>query len=164
MMNRTVRNTVCDVNVRTFSNGGSGTPVSGYMPRGYNCGFIYDGGSPRTIAHELGHGIAGLEHPFENSNASGKTANLMDYATGEQLWHFQWDQIQDPGRVWMKWNKDEEEGEILKINIINNDDLKKFYLIVGELKHTSFFKIIYNILEKLTLIMMFAISKLPFKI
>ena len=90
---------------------GSGTLVSGYMPRGYNCGFIYDGGSERTIAHELGHGIAGLEHVFENSNNSGKTANLMDYANGEELWHFQWDQIQDPSRVWMKWNKAEEEGE-----------------------------------------------------
>ena len=93
---------------------GSGTPVSGYMPRGYNCGFIYDGGSPRTIAHELGHGIAGLEHVFSDSKASGKTANLMDYATGEQLWHFQWDQIQDPGRVWMKWNKDESESEMVE--------------------------------------------------
>ncbi len=96
---------------------GSGTPVSGYMPRGYNCGFIYDGGSPRTIAHELGHGIAGLEHVFENSNASGKTANLMDYSipeTATELWHFQWDQIQDPSRVWMKWNKDESEGENVK--------------------------------------------------
>ena len=90
---------------------GSGTPVSGYMPRGYNAGFIYDGGSPHTIAHELGHGVAGLEHVFENSNNSGKTANLMDYSTGEALWHFQWDQIQDPSRVWMKWNKDESEGE-----------------------------------------------------
>ena len=90
---------------------GSGTPVSGYMPRGYNAGFIYDGGSPHTIAHELGHGIAGLEHVFENSNNSGKTANLMDYASGEELWHFQWDQIQDPSRVWMKWSKDESEGE-----------------------------------------------------
>ncbi len=90
---------------------GSGTPVSGYMPRGYNCGFIYDGGSERTIAHELGHGIGNLEHVFENSNNSGKTANLMDYANGEELWHFQWDQIQDPSRVWMKWNKDESEGE-----------------------------------------------------
>ena len=90
---------------------GNGTPVSGYMPRGYNAGFIYDGGSEHTIAHELGHGIAGLEHVFENSNASGKTANLMDYANGEELWHFQWDQIQDPSRVWMKWNKEEEEGE-----------------------------------------------------
>ena len=91
---------------------GNGTLVSGYMPRGYNAGFIYDGGSPHTIAHELGHGVAGLEHVFENSSISGKTANLMDYASGEELWHFQWDQIQDPGRVWMKWNKDEGEGEL----------------------------------------------------
>ena len=94
---------------------GNGTPVSGYMPRGYNCGFIYDGGSERTIAHELGHGIAGLEHVFENSNNSGKTNNLMDYSipeTATELWHFQWDQIQDPSRVWMKWNKAEEEGEL----------------------------------------------------
>ena len=91
---------------------GSGTLVSGYMPRGYNCGFIYDGGSERTIAHELGHGIAGLEHVFENSNNSGKTNNLMDYSTGDELWHFQCDQIQDPSRVWMKWNKAEGEGEL----------------------------------------------------
>ncbi|MBR4266103.1 MAG: hypothetical protein IKQ46_08630, partial [Bacteroidales bacterium] len=61
--------------------------------------------------HELGHGIAGLEHVFENSKSSGKTKNLMDYASGEELWHFQWDEIQDPSRVWMKWNKDESEGE-----------------------------------------------------
>ncbi|MBP5366986.1 MAG: hypothetical protein J6Z01_00905 [Bacteroidales bacterium] len=99
-----------------------GTSVSGYMPRGYNAGFIYDGGSERTIAHELGHGVAGLEHVFENSSNSGKTKNLMDYASGEELWHFQWDQIQDPSRVWMKWNKDEGEGEILKININDKDD------------------------------------------
>ncbi len=90
---------------------GNGTLVSGYMPRGYNCGFIYDGGSEHTVAHELGHGIAGLEHVFENSNNSGKTANLMDYSSGEELWHLQWDAIQDPSRVWMKWNKDESEGE-----------------------------------------------------
>ena len=87
------------------------TPVSGYMPRGYNAGFIYDGGSPHTIAHELGHGIAGLEHVFENSSSCGKTKNLMDYSAGDELCHFQWDEIQDPSRVWMKWNKDESEGE-----------------------------------------------------
>ncbi len=106
---------------------GSGTPVSGYMPRGYNAGFIYDGGSPHTIAHELGHGIAGLEHVFENSTNSGKTANLMDYANGEELWHFQWDQIQDPSRVWMKWNKDESEGE----NIIIPGDFITIFNVFG---------------------------------
>ncbi|MBR4264866.1 MAG: hypothetical protein IKQ46_02300 [Bacteroidales bacterium] len=30
------------------------TLVSGYMPRGYNAGFIYDGGSPHTNAHKIG--------------------------------------------------------------------------------------------------------------
>ncbi|MBP5369522.1 MAG: hypothetical protein J6Z01_13835, partial [Bacteroidales bacterium] len=116
---------------------GSGTLVSGYMPRGYNCGFIYDGGSERTIAHELGHGIAGLEHVFENSNNSGKTANLMDYAEGEELWHFQWDQIQDPSRVWMKWNKAEEEGENKTISpfefIISGDGIKNDEGLEGQL-------------------------------
>ena len=118
---------------------GSGTPVSGYMPRGYNAGFIYDGGSPHTIAHELGHGIAGLEHVFENSNASGKTANLMDYATGEQLWHFQWDQIQDPSRVWMKWNKDEEEGEM-----VNGVPITEWVLIIYSPWVSGEFKQAYN--------------------
>ena len=97
--------------------------VAGYNPLGYNFGFIYYGAGNHTIAHELGHGIAGLEHVFENSNNSGKTANLMDYANGEELWHFQWDQIQDPSRVWMKWNKDEGEGENVEF------DFQNFYSI-----------------------------------
>ncbi|MBR6178475.1 MAG: hypothetical protein IKQ70_11445, partial [Bacteroidales bacterium] len=132
---------------------GSGTPVSGYMPRGYNAGFIYDGGSPHTIAHELGHGIAGLEHVFENSNNSGKTANLMDYANGEELWHFQWDQIQDPSRVWMKWNKAEEEGEnktispfefIISGNGIKNDEGLEGQLYQCDDKNKAFFYTYYD--------------------
>ncbi|MDD6002419.1 MAG: hypothetical protein PUC50_09570, partial [Bacteroidales bacterium] len=91
-----------------------GTSVSGYMPRGYNAGFIYDRGSLHTVAHELGHGIGNLEHAFANSSSSGSTKNLMDYSSGDELWHFQWDQIQDPNRVWMKWNKDEGEGELIQ--------------------------------------------------
>ncbi|MBR2888090.1 MAG: hypothetical protein IKB95_07670 [Bacteroidales bacterium] len=37
-----------------------------------------------SLAHELGHGIAGLEHPFPESQVSGSTQNLMDYRDGEE--------------------------------------------------------------------------------
>ena len=127
---------------------GSGTSVSGYMPRGYNAGFIYDGGSERTIAHELGHGVAGLEHVFENSSNSGKTANLMDYASGEELWHFQWDQIQDPSRVWMKWNKAESEGESIITGSFSKVFSEKYYRYLNEMLQSPIFKSIYNYLDK----------------
>ena len=125
-----------------------GTAVAGYMPRGYNAGFIYDGGSERTISHEIGHGAFNLEHAFENSTNSGKTDNLMDYSEGVSLWHFQWDEIQDPTKIWLKWSKGEGEGEILKIDILNNEDLRKFELIISELKQINFFMTIYNLLDK----------------
>lgn len=56
----------------------------------------------------------------------------MDYAEGDELWHFQWDQIQDPSRVWMKWNKDEEEGENLSLTgkfyaVLNGDKKYRLY-------------------------------------
>ena len=99
-----------------------GTSVSGYMPRGYNAGFIYDRGSLHTVAHELGHGIGNLEHAFSNSSNSGKTKNLMDYSTGEELWHFQWDQIQDPARKIFKWWQNEEGAESLSKEYVESDN------------------------------------------
>ncbi len=85
--------------------------VAGYMPRYYPYGFIYPGAALRTIAHELGHGIAGLEHPFPESQVSGSTQNLMDYREGTELWHFQWDMLQDPARKIFKWWQNEEGAE-----------------------------------------------------
>ncbi|MBP5370077.1 MAG: hypothetical protein J6Z01_16660 [Bacteroidales bacterium] len=97
--------------------------VAGYMPRYYPYGFIYPGAANRTIAHELGHGIAGLEHPFPESQVSGNTANLMDYREGEELWHFQWDMLQDPARKIFKWWQNEQGAEAFDLDLITGVEL-----------------------------------------
>ncbi|MBQ3619057.1 MAG: hypothetical protein II939_12965, partial [Bacteroidales bacterium] len=103
--------------------------VAGYMPRYYPYGFIYPGAANRTIAHELGHGIAGLEHPFPESQVSGSTQNLMDYRDGTELWHFQWDMLQDPSRKIFKWWQNEEDAEAFDLgaNIvcITDEEIQK---------------------------------------
>ena len=137
-----------DAQTYVFDHIDSCNPVVVYMPRYYPYGFIYPGASNRTIAHELGHGVAGLEHVFENSNNSGKTANLMDYANGEELWHFQWDQIQDPSRVWMKWNKAESEGESIITGSFSKVFSEKYYRYLNEMLQSPIFKSIYNYLDK----------------
>lgn len=55
--------------------------IDGYMVRGRALGFVTLN-SPtilRTLAHELGHGIGGLQHNWESDDQIGKTKNLMDY-------------------------------------------------------------------------------------
>ncbi|MCQ2976225.1 MAG: hypothetical protein MJ211_15605 [Bacteroidales bacterium] len=103
---------------RTFMPDGVETDgVAGYNPFGYNFGFIYHGAGERTIAHELGHGIASLHHPFnEQSFEKGNTANLMDYNFAEELYHFQWDNIQNPPSRIFKWNFEEEGAEAYRNN------------------------------------------------
>jgi predicted chitinase len=89
----------------------------GKMPAEEQFGFIYtgattDAGIARTIAHELGHGAYHLEHMFNTiylgDKSKNKTANLMDYADGNELWKFQWDVVQAPGHVWGILQKDKD--------------------------------------------------------
>lgn len=87
--------------------------VQGYMPLGYNYGFIYDTRDTRTIAHELGHGAFGLKHLGLAAGATA-TSNLMDYNAGHELRMPQWKQINDPGFCFNLFQS-EEEGE-LKLN------------------------------------------------
>ncbi|CAA0159556.1 hypothetical protein TFA04_110001 [Tenacibaculum maritimum] len=50
-----------------------------------------------TIAHELGHGGFGLQHPFDefsNYNQGKDPKNIMDYQDGDLLRKYQWDLIQ----------------------------------------------------------------------
>ena len=73
-----------------------GTGNHGYMRLGGQYGFVYSTNA-RTIAHELGHGIFKLEHPFKGKNADkGKTTALMDYNEGQDFFYRDWKQINDP--------------------------------------------------------------------
>ncbi len=85
--------------------------VAGYMPRYFQCGFIYNRANNRTIAHELGHGAFGLEHTFKG-DVKEASDNLMDYNFKEDLWHFQWDEIHNPKIKLLKWNQKESDGEL----------------------------------------------------
>ena len=87
-----------------------GTGDHGYMRLGGQYGFVYSTNA-RTIAHELGHGIFKLEHPFKGKNADkGKTSALMDYNEGEDFFYRDWKQINDP-KVKLYAFQKQSEGE-----------------------------------------------------
>ena len=87
-----------------------GTGDHGYMRLGGQYGFVYSTNA-RTIAHELGHGIFKLEHPFKGKNADkGKTTALMDYNEGQDFFYRDWKQINDP-KVKLYAFQGQSEGE-----------------------------------------------------
>ena len=89
-----------------------GTGDHGYMRLGGQYGFVYSANA-RTIAHELGHGIFKLEHPFKGKNADkGKTTALMDYNEGQDFFYRDWKQISDP-KVKLYAFQGQGEGEYL---------------------------------------------------
>ena len=89
--------------------------VNGYMPRGYQFGFIYNElNNFRTIAHEICHGAFHLKHTFDATDyldAECTTDNLMDYNDGKTLNHWQWKDIHQPKSVRFKWLQEEEGAE-----------------------------------------------------
>ncbi|KAF2338995.1 fibronectin type III domain-containing protein [Flavobacterium ginsenosidimutans] len=68
----------------------------GFMPLGGQYAFVFDN-NLKTAAHELGHGVFGLKHPFSTDTESGKTDLLMDYGNGTVLSHNDWDIIHSGG-------------------------------------------------------------------
>ncbi|MDH7445509.1 fibronectin type III domain-containing protein [Aquimarina sp. 2201CG14-23] len=101
----------------------SGT--AGFMPLKRQYGFIFDQNNvARTIAHELGHGIFGLEHPFtEYDTNSGATDLLMDYGTGTEFNHMDWEKMHAPG-IQLYWFQGDEDGE--QATVSNMENLDKF--------------------------------------
>ena len=75
----------------------SSTGQKGYMRLNGQFGYVYNNAQDKTGAHELGHGIFKLEHPWKAYGTSqSATPLLMDYSTGEELSHLDWKQINDP--------------------------------------------------------------------
>ena len=86
-----------------ITNKTSSTKQDGYMRLNGQFGYVFakaNNGKENlaTAAHELGHGIFKLEHPFEQyKTAEGSTSFLMDYSTTSTLLnHLDWKQINDP--------------------------------------------------------------------
>ena len=113
-----------------------GTGDHGYMRLGGQYGFVYSTNA-RTIAHELGHGIFKLEHPFKGKNADkGKTTALMDYNKGQDFFYRDWKQINDP-KVKLYAFQGQKEGEH-----VGEEDpvLEKLKKVLQELDGNAFLK------------------------
>ena len=91
----------------------SSTGQKGFMPLGGQYGYAYKSKDKNTPAHELGHGVFRLEHPWSNKlikTPQSSTNLLMDYAGAAELSHFDWKQINDPQIKIYAFQK-QEEGE-----------------------------------------------------
>lgn len=92
----------------------SSTEQKGFMPLGGQYGYAYKSKDKNTPAHELGHGVFRLEHPWSNKlikTPRASTNLLMDYAGAAELSHFDWKQINDPKIKIYAFQK-QEEGEL----------------------------------------------------
>ncbi len=100
-------------------------PIGGFMPRGAQFGFVFNNGTSSgaienkntvgiTAAHELGHGIFALRHPFEDSGANTSGTDwLMDYGGGNELSQVDWAQIGSEAINFNGFNifQDDEDNE-----------------------------------------------------
>ncbi|WGH76033.1 DNA/RNA non-specific endonuclease [Tenacibaculum tangerinum] len=88
--------------------------LNGFMPLKRQFGFVFtqqDAG--RIAAHELGHGIFGLKHPFDQYNAEearNENHYLMSYGTGTAFSHMDWQKLHAPG-IQLYWFQGDEAGE-----------------------------------------------------
>ncbi|WP_417940285.1 fibronectin type III domain-containing protein [Flavobacterium sp. RS13.1] len=113
----------------------------GFMPLGSQYAFVFNNGNLKTAAHELGHGIFGLKHPFETEAESGKTDLLMDYdEEGTRLSHNDWDIIHSGGWKFYGFQKSSSGAHVevgnmeqLYANFKNEDGSLTFLTPAGKL-------------------------------
>ena len=97
----------------------SSTGQKGFMPLGGQYGYVYKSKDKNTPAHELGHGVFRLEHPWSNKlikTPQAATNLLMDYAGSDELSHFDWKQINDP-KIKIYTFQKQEEGEFNDVRL-----------------------------------------------
>ncbi len=97
----------------------SSTGQKGFMPLGGQYGYVYASADDKTPAHELGHGVFRLEHPWNNKlikTPQASTKLLMDYSSGTVLSLFDWKQINDPKIKIYAFQK-QEEGEFNDVRL-----------------------------------------------
>jgi len=89
--------------------------LDGYMVRGRGVGFVTASTLSslpvfaHTLAHELGHGIGGLEHAWgDTESLKGSTDNLMDYSGGTRLVKEQWEGLRNPAPFTVLFDNDED--------------------------------------------------------
>ena len=95
--------------------------AAGIMPQRQQYGFIFMQGAvsittdlTHTMAHELGHGLFGLDHIFSGAYGikKGATYNLMDYTEktpNDALSYHEWTQINLPLPNWSALSRAEED-------------------------------------------------------
>ncbi|MFH6989227.1 AHH domain-containing protein [Flavobacterium collinsii] len=87
--------------------------ILGFMPLKRQYGFIFNKtNTVRTLAHELGHGVFGLKHPFTEYNTATTTDLLMDYGTGVLLNHNDWQVLHAPGLQLYPFIQGDSAGEL----------------------------------------------------
>ena len=114
-----------------FLTGPAADDTKGYMGLNNPYGFVFCGSSKpdaHTLAHELGHGLLVLEHPFgEDEGKAKSTLNLMDYSAPHGQSHFvQWKRIHDKeevGNFLRGLRPKEEEGKYVQFKFVMNDEL-----------------------------------------
>ncbi|NQX82035.1 MAG: hypothetical protein HRT66_08605 [Flavobacteriaceae bacterium] len=86
----------------------SNNGILGFMPRKRQFGFVFSGSDANhTLAHELGHGVFGLEH----SNSNGLLMNENSKSTDENFTHTDWDTMHAAGFKLYLFDSD-DEGEL----------------------------------------------------
>ncbi|UZO82093.1 fibronectin type III domain-containing protein [Aquimarina sp. ERC-38] len=114
-------------------------PIAGFMPLQRQFGFVFTdnvntnneegkGNLAKTLAHEIGHGVFALQHPFTELNTEeSATSWLMDYGKGVVLNHLDWAQIHNPDLKFYVF-QDEEDGELIQNAITKylNIDINKW--------------------------------------